>query len=130
MASPNAERVFLRIPARQPYAPLVKAAAAALARRLDMSFADLDDLRLVTDQAVLMLLDGLEADPQQAPHIDVVIRTADDRIEFEAARSSGGGLSERAVRLFTRITHGLSDELRVDTDGAAVWLSKTASNVR
>ena len=130
MASPNAERVYLRIPARQPYAPIVKVGAAALAKRLDMNFADLDDLRLVMDQAMVMLLDGFEADQQEDLHIDVVFRIVDNRLEFEAGRTTGAGLSERAVRLFTRITRGLLDELRVDHDAGSVWLSKARSNVR
>lgn len=130
MASPNAERVYLRIPARQPYAPIVKVGAAALARRLDMNFADLDDLRLVMDQAMVMLLDGFEADQQEDLHIDVVFRIVDNRLEFEASRTAGNGLSERAVRLFTRITRGLLDELRVDHDAGSVRLSKARSGVR
>lgn len=130
MSSPTAERVFLRIPARQPYAPIVKVGATALAKRLDMNFADLDDLRLVIDQAMVMLLDGLKANRSKDLYIDVVFRIVDNRFEFEADRNARAGLSDRAVRLFTDITRGLLDELRVDPVTGAIWLSKARSDVR
>ena len=130
MASPTAEHVHLRIPARQPYAPIVKVAATALGRRLDLNFADLDDLRLVMDQAMVMLLDGLEAHRSQDPCIDVVFRVVEDRLEFEASRNTGTSLSDKAVRLFTQITLGLLDDLRIDSSGGAIRLSKASSGVR
>lgn len=130
VASPTAEQVHLRVPARQSYAPIVKVAAVALAKRLDTSFADLADLRLVVDQAMFMLLDGLRTDRNEDLHIDVVFRVVEARFELEANRNAGVGLSDRAVRFFTDITRGLVDELRIDGDIGAIRLSKSLVGVR
>ena len=138
MASPNAEGVFLRIPALAPYAPIVRVGAAALAIHLGMSFVEIDDLRLVIDKAMVMLLDGFESTPgaqgkasgEADPYIDVVFRIAENRFEFEATRSATGGVSETAVRLFDDTARELVDELRVDVDTGAIWLGKALADVR
>ena len=134
VASPTAERVFLRIPARRPYAPIVRTAAAALATRLGMSFVAIDDLGLAIDQAMVMLLDGLEpgrgtegaASPQPDLDIDVVFRIAESRFEFEASRSITSRVSQQAVQLLDDSAADLVDELRIDGDIGAVWLSGRA----
>ena len=113
----------------------MKVAAAALAKRVDMNFADLDDLRLVMDQAMVVLLDGLEPDRNQDRHIDVFFRIVDDRLEFEASRNTRTGptgepLTGNTVSLFTQITRGLLDELRIDPNSGAIWLSKARSGIR
>ena len=141
MASPNAEGVFLRIPALQPYAPIVRVGAAALAIHLGMSFVEIDDLRLVIDKAMIMLLDGLDgfestpgaqgkASGEADLYIDVVFRIAENRFEFEATRSATAGMSETAVRLFDDTARELVDELRVDVDTGAIWLCKALADVR
>ena len=131
MASPSAEDVFLRIPARRPFAPIVRVGAAALAIRLGMSFAEIDDLRLVMDKAMLMLLDGLEgAEEDTDPYIDVVFGIAENRFVFEASRIATAGVSETAMRLFDDTTRDLVDDLRVDPDTGSIWLGKSLADVR
>ena len=135
VASPSAEDVLLRIPARRPYAPIVRVAAAALAIRLGMSFAEVDDLRLAMDKAMNMLLDGLEgghgtAEGDVDSYIDVVFRIAEDRFEFEATRSATAGVSGSAMRLFNETVSDLVDELRVDSDTGVIWLGKALADVR
>ncbi len=141
MASPNAEDVFLRVPALAPYAPIVRLGAAALAIHLGMSFAEIDDLRLVIDEAMIMLLDGLDeiestpgapsrASAEADHYIDVVFRIADNRFEFEATRSATTGVSETAVSLFDDTARELVDDLRVDVDTGAIRLGKALADVR
>lgn len=141
MASPDAEDVFLRIPALQLYAPIVRVGAAALAIRLGMGFVEIDDLRSAMDKAMIMLLDGLDrpqepADAQGvAPaeadsFIEVIFRVADNRLEFEASRTDPTGVSGTALRLFDDTTHELVDELRVDPDTGTIRLSKALADVR
>ncbi|MCQ3806963.1 MAG: hypothetical protein OXB92_10895 [Acidimicrobiaceae bacterium] len=144
VASPTAERVFLRIPARRPYAQIVRTAAAALATRLGMSFVAIDDLGLAVDQAMVMLLDGLDgldgsepglgaggaASPQPDHGIDVVFRIAESRFEFEASRSITSRVSQQAVQLLNGSAADLVDELRIDGDIGTVWLTKSLPDVR
>lgn len=141
MASPGAEDVFLRIPALQPYAPIVRVAAAALAIRLGMGFGAIDDLRSVMDKAMIMLLDGVTGSEdttdahRRAPaetdsFIEMVFRVVENRFEFEASRTDNAGVSETAIRLFDDSTRELVDELRVDSDTGAIWLGKALADVR
>lgn len=141
MASPDAEDVFLRIPALQSYAPIVRVGAAALAIRLGMGFVEIDDLRSAMDKAMIMLLDGVDGPknttdaPSRSPaeadsFIDVVFRIVENRFEFEATRTDPTGVSETALRLFGNSARGLVDELRVDPDTGAVRLSKALADVR
>ena len=106
-----------------------------------MGFAAIDDLRLAMDQAMVMLLDGLDgsepglgaegaASRQPDLDIDVVFRIADNRFEFEASRSITSRVSRQAVQLLVDRAAGLVDELRIDGDIGAVWLSKSPADVR
>ena len=141
MASPDAEDVFLRIPALQSYAPIVRVGAAALAIRLGMGFVEIDDLRSAMDKAMIMLLDGVDgpenitdaprSNPADAgPIVDVVFRIVENRFEFEATRTDPSGVSETALRLFDNSARELVDELRVDPDTGAIWLGKALADVR
>lgn len=132
MASPNTEDVFVRIPACQPYASIVRVGAAALAIRLGMGFAEIDDLQLVIDKAMVMLLDGLEGTPDKAANhcIEVVFCIAENRFEFQASRSATASVSATAARIFDDTTRDLVDELCVTPETGVIWLSKALADVR
>ena len=106
-----------------------------------MSFVAVDDLRLAIDQAMVMLLDGLDgsepglgaevaASRQPDLDIDVVFRIAASRFEFEASRSVTSRVSQQAVQLLDDSAADLVDELRIDGDIGAIWLSKSLADVR
>ena len=106
-----------------------------------MSFVEIDDLRLAMDQAMVMLLDGLDGfeqsrrakggAPQQPDlYIDVVFRIEESRFEFEASRSAALSVSQQAVQLFDDSARDLVDELRIDGDTGATWLRKSVGDVR
>lgn len=114
--------VLLRVPARAPYARIVRIGAAALALRQGMSFGEIDDLRLAIDEAMIMLLDGVDVD--SSTDIDIVFRITDGNFELEASRNEGSGadgeVSEAAVHRFDAIARGLVDDY--DIDAAHGWL--------
>ncbi len=105
---------------------------------MGMSFVDIDDLRLAMDQAMVMLLDGSEpgrgaegaASRQPDLDIDVVFRIEGSRFEFEASRSITSSVSQQAVQLLDDSAADLVDELRIDGDIGAIWLSKSLADVR
>ena len=61
MSAPTDE-VLLRIPAQPEYGRIVRVGGAALGIRQGLSFAEIDELRLAIDEAVILLLDGSDAD--------------------------------------------------------------------
>lgn len=118
MIETDASEILLRVPARAAYARLVRVGAAALALRQGMGFAEIDDLRLAIDEAMLVLLDGL--DDEHETDIEVVFRIADGYFELEATRGEGDEVSEAAVHRFDAIASGLVDDY--DIDPAHGWL--------
>ena len=123
MAETDASEILLRVPARAPYARIVRVGAAALALRQGMGFGEIDDLRLAIDEAMILLLDGLGED--HTNEIEVVFRATGGRFELEATRKSGGPLSETAEHRFDAITSGLVDDHDIDAERGMVRLRKT-----
>lgn len=113
--------ILLRVPARAPYARVVRMGAAALALRQGMSFGDIDDLRLAIDEAMIVLLDGVD---DSSIDIDIVFRMTDEHFELEATRTEGANrdvrMPEAAVRRFDAIAGELVDDH--DIDPGRGWL--------
>lgn len=116
----------MRVPARAPYARVVRVGAAALALRQGMSFGEIDDLRLAIDEAMILLLDGL--DPEHDTEIDIVFRMTDGCFELDATRGMGQPVSAAAAHRFDAIVTSLVDEYEVDQDKALVRLGKAPAD--
>ena len=116
----SADEVLLRVPARSEYGRIVRVGAAALGLRQGMSFSEIDDLRLAIDEAVILLLDGIEGGDQSEQEIQVVFRIDRGVLEFHAERSVEAALDIAAVHRFDAITAGLIDDY--DLDQARGWV--------
>ncbi|MDW3220004.1 MAG: hypothetical protein R8F63_15425 [Acidimicrobiales bacterium] len=126
MVDADASEILLRVPARAPYARIVRVGAAALALRQGMGFGEIDDLRLAIDEAMIVLLDGLDDDTESPEvDIDVVFRVDDGRFELEATRGTTGVVSEAAVHRFDAIAGGLVDDYDIDPEHGWLRLCKT-----
>ena len=116
----SADEVLLRVPARSEYGRIVRVGAAALGLRQGMSFSQIDDLRLAIDEAVILLLDGIEGGEQSEQEIRVVFRIDRGALELHAERSVEASLDTAAVHRFDAITAGLIDDY--DLDQARGWV--------
>ena len=135
MVDVGSDDVVLRVPARPPYARVVRVGAAALALRRGMSFGEIDDLRLAIDEAMIVLLDGIDDgidddtddDTGAGPAIDleIVFRISNGHFELEAVRSEDRAVSEAAIHRFDAIAGGLVDEYEIDPDHGWLRLLKT-----
>ncbi len=123
MIDSDVSEILLRIPARPPYARLVRVGAAALALHQGMGFSEIDDLRLAIDEAMIVLLDGLDDDHDT--DIDIVFRVDEGRLELEASRRDGDSVGEAAVHRFDAIAGGLVDDYDIDPARGWVRLRKT-----
>lgn len=128
MAETDASEILLRVPARAPYARIVRVGAAALALRQGMGFGEIDDLRLAIDEAMILLLDGLGDD--RGVDIEVVFRVTDGRFELEATRNGGAAIGEAAAHRFGAIAGDLVDDFDIDAPQGRLRLSKTPTDVR
>lgn len=126
MADTETSEILLRVPARAPYARIVRVSAAALALRQGMGFGEIDDLRLAIDEAMIVLLDGLGADDDT--EIEVVFRVDDGCFELDAVRGEGAVVTEAAVHRFDAIASSLVDEHRIEPDPGRVVLRKAPAD--
>lgn len=131
MVDADTSEILIRVPARAPYARIVRIGAAALALRQGMGFREIDDLRLAIDEAMIVLLDNVEPQRDDATindgeaDIDIVFRVRDGRFELEATRGTTGAVSDAAVHRFDAIAGGLVDEYDIDPERGWLRLRKT-----
>ena len=92
-----------------------------------MSFGEIDDLRLAIDEAMILLLDGIDADSDV--EIDIVFRTDHGQLELEANRNSDDQFRDAAVHRFDAITSGLIDDYDLDPTVGWLRLRKTPAPV-
>jgi anti-sigma regulatory factor (Ser/Thr protein kinase) len=118
----DTDEILLRVPARGDYARIVRIGGAALALRQGMTFAEIDDLRLAIDEAMIVLLDH---DPSDDSDLRITYRITEGRFEFEAARDDGASVEESAVDRFDEIAATLVDDYDVDADRGWIRIRKT-----
>lgn len=127
MIDASTDEVLLRVPARSEYGRIVRVGAAALGLRQGMSFAEIDDLRLAIDEAIILLLDGIEGGEESEQDIHIIFRVDDGALELHAERSVGASLNDAAVHRFDAITSGLIDDYDLDVARGRLRLRKIAA---
>lgn len=110
------DEVLLRIPAQPEYGRIVRVGAAALGIRQGLSFAEIDDLRLAIDEAVILLLTAAPTETE----ISAVFRFDDGRLELELACTEPAVLTDGAIGRFATATGSLIDDY--DIEPARGWL--------
>lgn len=113
---PDSEEIVLRVPARPPYGKVVRVGAAALALRQGMSFAEIDDIRLAIDEAMILLLGGGVGDGV----IDCVFRMEEGLFELEASNTGENRLAPESINRFEEHAAALLDDYDVDPENG--WL--------
>ena len=116
-----ADEVLLRIPARPEYGRIVRVGATALGIRQGLSFAEIDDLRLAIDEALILLL---SAAPDEA-EVWAVFRFDDGRLELELACTESAALADDAIERFATATDALIDDYYVEPSRNRLRLRKT-----
>ncbi len=124
MTAAATDEILLRVPARADYARIVRVGAAALALRQGMTFAEIDDLRLAVDEAMIVLLDG---DSGVDSNLRITYRVTKTCFEFEAVREDGAEVTESAVGRFDEIAATLIDDYDIDADRGWIRMRKTPS---
>ena len=119
----SATDIRLGLPGRAEYGRVARVGAAHLAHRHGFALAEIDDLRLAIDEAVIMLLG-----PSPRPgRIDVVYRVGNGVVEVELSSHLDNGappLPDDRVERFGELTTGLTDECEIDPEARTVRLLK------
>lgn len=121
----DTDEILLRVPARADYARIVRISAAAVALRQGMTFAEIDDLRLAIDEAMIVLLDGNGAGDSD---LRITYRVTAGQFELEAARDDGNPVNDSAVGRFDEIAATLVDDYDIDTGRGWLRIRKTSAD--
>lgn len=115
--------IRLGLPGRAEYGRVARVGAAHLAHRHGFALAEIDDLRLAIDEAVIMLLG-----PSPRPgRIEVMYRVGNGVLEVELGSRLDEGepaLPGERIERFTELTTDLIDDCVIDPERRTVWLVK------
>jgi anti-sigma regulatory factor (Ser/Thr protein kinase) len=124
------DRIALSIPARSEYARTVRMAAAALASRAGMTYDDVEDVRMATQEAFIYAVATL---PKGA-NVEFEFRAGDEALETEVAVGGGspdlGEETERRAAYAAFILDSVCDsfEFSSDESGARLRLVKLVAS--
>lgn len=122
--------ITLTVPARSEYAKTVRMTAAALAGRTEMTYDDVEDVRMAADEAFVYATDGLP----EGCDVQFEFRVTDDSIEMTvplgAEKRASDEESERAAAYAVFILESVCDEYEFTSDenGARLRLVKRAGS--
>ncbi len=126
---PN-DRVTLTVPARSEYARTVRMTAAALVGRTDMSYDDVEDVRMAAEEAFVYAVDTLP----DGSDVRFDFLVSDDALEIDVPlgteRVESDEEGERAAAYAVFILESVCDEYEFATDeqGAHLRLVKRAGS--
>lgn len=120
-----ADEILLRVPARAPYARIVRVGVAALAERRGFSEDQIEDLGSAAEEAISLLIsaDGQQQDSEETV-IECVFRLHNRTLEIETAPSNGSPLPPEASDRFNRRASQLVDDCHLDKATGRIHLRK------
>lgn len=120
-----ADEILLRVPARAPYARIVRAGVETLAERRGFSKNQIKDLGSAAEEAISLLIsaNGQQQDGEETV-IECVFRLNNDALEIEAAPSNGSPLPPEASNRFSRQASHLVDDCHLDKPAGRIRLRK------
>ncbi len=112
--------VTLEVPAQAEYVAVLRAAAGAIASRLEFTLDDIDDLRILIDEAAsLLLTSGAEGT------LHCEIETADETIHFRLRAQLAAEAATPEEGFAWSILRALAHEVSSETDGRGQMISVT-----
>jgi serine/threonine-protein kinase RsbW len=115
-------RVTIEIPAQAEYVAVLRAASGVIATRLDFTLDDIDDLRILVDEAASVLLSAGAAGVLRCD-IDV----EDAAIRFQLRGELPDGEQPHGEGFAWSILNALAHEVRMDVDNDEHVISVTRS---
>ncbi len=117
------DQIQLELPASPEYGRVARIAAAHLALRRGFSLTEIDDLRLVMDEAAVMLLEAGRSDER----LDITYSVNADTVSVDARIVSARQvpLSTERVERFSELVGELIDEYTIDAAERRLTLTKT-----
>ena len=117
------DQIQLELPASPEYGRVARIAAAHLALRRGFSLTEIDDLRLVMDEAAVMLLEPGRGEDR----LDITYSVTDDTVSVDVRVVSAHDrvLPIERVERFSELVGELIDEYTIDPTERRLTLTKT-----
>lgn len=116
--SPDSDTVRLGIPARAEYAHLARLTASSIAARSDLSYDEVEDVRIAVGE-----LCGVLVDETPDSRIELTCSIGDAHLAITAVRLPAGAPVE-LDDLSRQILDAVTDELEIHEDGAGLTVQK------
>lgn len=116
------DHISLCVPAKSDYAKTVRMTAAAIASRMEMTYDDVDDVRMAAEEAFVYACDALPDSGEVTLHFR--IDDAELRIEVPIATSDRLATeeAERRGAYATFILQSVCDRFEFSSDETGAWL--------
>ena len=123
--------ITLTVPAKSEYARTVRMTAAALVGRTDMSYDDVEDVRMAAEEAFVYAVETLPEGADVRFDFTVTNTTLQIEVPLGAERAVAGEEAERAAAYAVFILESVCDEYEFTSDegGAHLRLLKRAGSV-
>jgi len=115
-------RVTIEIPAQAEYIAVLRAASGVIASRLDFTLDDIDDLRILVDEAASVLL---SAGAEQVLRCDIDVE--DEAVRFQLHAQLPDGQSPHGEGFAWSILNALAHDVRMDVANGEHVISVTRS---
>lgn len=118
--------IVVTVPAQAGTVHVLRAVIASVAARLDLSIDEVEEMRIVIDEAAVLLLHLLPAATALRAEVTADPRALTIRLSSDAALSSDWPPPGAEEAWTWRVISGLSDEARFDVSsgGPAVWMRR------
>ncbi len=125
------DRITLTVPAKGEYAKTVRMTAAALASRMDLSYDDVDDVRIAAEEAFVYACDAEPESGEVVMHFLIGEGVIEIEVPVAAGSRSSSEDAERRSAYATFILESVCDRYELSSDETGAWLrlAKHASPV-
>jgi serine/threonine-protein kinase RsbW len=118
----SVDRIVLTVPSRGEYAKAVRMTASGLAARMDMTYDELDDVRIATEEAFVYACDHAS----ESGEVEIEFLVAEESIEVKVNLSDGLRVAdeeaERRAAYATFILQSVSDTFEMSSDETGPYL--------
>jgi len=116
------DRVTLTVPAKGEYAKTVRMTAAALASRMEMSYDDVDDVRIAAEEAFVYACDAEPESGEVTMHFLVSAAGIELEVPIAGGARASSDEAERRSAYATFILESVCDRYELSSDETGAWL--------
>jgi len=116
------DHITLCVPAMSEYAKTVRMTAAAIAGRMEMTYDDVDDVRMAAEEAFVYACDAMPESGEVTLHFYVDDEALGIEVPIASNERLTGEDAERRSAYATFILQSVCDRFELSSDETGAWL--------